>query len=66
MTSLASLDTFQSTIRRWVRAVVGLPDEFASRITLHGFRTGGCSDAINSGASVQYIMVQRALDFSLF
>ena len=56
-TSLASLDAFQSTIRKWVRTV-GLPDEFASRITLHGFRSGGCSDAINSGASVQYIMVQ--------
>ena len=44
----ASSDGLQATVRRWV-AAVGLPEAFVERVTLHGFRSGGCSDAVNSG-----------------
>ena len=54
----ASADEFQALLRRWARDA-GLPESFTERITLHGFRSGGCSDAVNSGRlSIQEIMRQ--------
>jgi hypothetical protein len=44
----ASHEAFRDQIRLWT-ASVGFPEEFWSRVTLHGFRSGGCSDAVNSG-----------------
>ena len=38
----------QASLRVWAREV-GFPEEFAALITLHGFRSGGCTDAINDG-----------------
>ena len=57
-TRMAQADAFLLTVRGWAR-VCGLPDSFCDRLTLHGFRSGGCSDAVNSGrATVQEIMRQ--------
>ena len=35
-------------VRRWA-TVLGFKPHFVERLTVHGFRSGGCSDAINSG-----------------
>ena len=43
----ATPDGLQATIRAWLSSV-GLPAAFVDRVTLHGFRSGGCTDAINS------------------
>jgi hypothetical protein len=54
----ADADVFKEMLRVRVRAA-GFPASFADRITLHGFRSGGCSDAVNSGrCTVQEIMRQ--------
>ena len=44
-------------MRRWTRSV-GLPEEFCVRVTLHGFRSGGCTDAVNAGMDIYHIMEQ--------
>ena len=54
---VASSKKFQDTMRRWTRSV-GLPEEFCVRVTLHGFRSGGCTDAINAGMDIYQIMEQ--------
>jgi hypothetical protein len=51
--AVASSANFQATLRRWC-SEVGLPGEFSDRVTLHGFRSGGCTDAINSGKMTIY------------
>ena len=48
---------FAEKIKGWCRDV-GFPESFYSRVTLHGFRSGGCSDAINSGMSKDQVKVQ--------
>ena len=35
-------------VKEWMRALA-FPDHFVGRLTVHGFRAGGCTDAINSG-----------------
>ena len=35
-------------VRRWATDL-GFPEDFVERLTVHGFRSGGCTDAINSG-----------------
>ena len=57
-TRMVQADAFLPTLRGWAR-FCDLPDSFCHRLTLHGFRSGGCSDAVNSGrATVQEIMRQ--------
>ena len=35
-------------VRRWCTQL-GFSEDFVERLTVHGFRSGGCSDAINAG-----------------
>ena len=53
----ASADTFKLQLRAWA-SELGLPEAFCRRITLHGFRSGGCSDAYNAGMKIEQIMEQ--------
>ena len=40
--------SLMTTIKSWARAL-DFPEDFLNRLTFHGFRSGGCSDAINAG-----------------
>ena len=44
----AGPDGLMERIKRWSHEL-GFADEFVERLTPHGFRSGGCTDAINSG-----------------
>ena len=52
-----SIQSLMAAVKGWARAV-RLPAEFVERLTPHGFRSGGCSDAINSGVSHEEIRLQ--------
>jgi hypothetical protein len=49
----AGPDGLMDRIRRWSLAL-GFPTEFVERLTPHGFRSGGCTDAINSGVMTDH------------
>ena len=44
--------TLLERFKRWL-SQLGFPQDFIDRLTVHGFRSGGCSDAINSGRMSQ-------------
>ena len=53
----AQVAELMATIVRWATEV-GLPKDFIHRLTPHSFRSGGCSDALNSGCMTP-LEVQR-------
>ena len=42
-------ERLMASVKRWARRLE-FPEGFCDRLTGHGFRAGGCSDAVNSGA----------------